>query len=130
MCAGPRYARPLLAVLYFMSAEYKDLIKWADTVYTERDADFIEKWLAANKNKCEAVNDLALFLAKGYINDAISFDIASTLFNQVMPVIGFDEAPELFWSFYTAFEDYELQKEPGADAKNRIKRELLALNEI
>ncbi len=113
-----------------MSIECKDLVEWADTVHTERDADFIDKWLDAYRNKGEAVNDLALFIAKCYVNGSIGFDIASTLFNQVMPVIGFDEAPELFWLLYSAFEDYELLDEPDAGAKARIKRELSAMNEI
>ena len=113
-----------------MSIEYRDLIEWADTIHTERAPDFIDKWLALQEDPSQAVDQLALFLARSFVEGAVSFDIANTIFNQTMPVIGFDEAPPTFWQFYAAFEDYEHLDSPAVQAHQRIKSELSAINEI
>jgi len=47
-----------------------------------------------------------------------------------MPIVGFDEAPKIFWQFYIAFEDYELLEKPDVEATERIKTEPEKLNEI
>ena len=113
-----------------MNTEFQQLIEWADTDYTERDSEFIDKWLSGKDDVFSTVDNLALFLAKSYVDGSISFDIVSTLLNQTMPVIDFEKKPEVFWSFYLAFEDFELLENPDKKAKLRIKSELAAINAI
>jgi hypothetical protein len=113
-----------------MKAAYQKLIEWADTDYTDRDPDYIDKWLAKEVDIFIAVDELAIFLARSYSEGNISFDIASTIFNQTMPVIDFNKSAEAFWIFYLAFEDFEHLDEPEDLARSRIKEELSAMNAI
>ncbi|MEZ5586998.1 MAG: hypothetical protein R3E46_08025 [Sedimenticolaceae bacterium] len=113
-----------------MKISHNDLIEWANSLHSKRDPDFIEKWLALEKNPIGAVDALAIFLAKSFVDGAVSFDTASTLLNQTMPVIGFETASQRFWQIYTALEDFELVENPGAEARMRVRSVLELENEI
>lgn len=104
--------------------EYSELLKWASEPETDGNKDYIDQWYASLDQKNDDLNKLAIFLAESFVRKDVSFEIANTLFNQIMPVAGFEEAPDVFWQFYIAFEDFEPSERPNIDAIPRIKSEL------
>ena len=110
--------------------DYSELLKWADEPETEENKEFVDSWFAALEKKDEELNSLAIWLAKSFLSNEIDYEIANTILNQVMPVVGFEEAPKIFWKFYIAFEDFETSTNPNAEARLRIQSELEAINGI
>ena len=110
--------------------EYSELLAWADTPFSERSAYFIDHWFSALDSKNEELDRLAIYLAKSFVKNEISFDIANTLFNQIIPVAEFENVPDIFWRFYIAFEDFETFENPNIEALPRVKSKLEQVNAI
>jgi hypothetical protein len=110
--------------------KYSKLLQWAEKPHWERNDSYIDVWVSQLKSRNEELNELAVFLAKGFCHRELSYETASTLFNQIMPVVGFDSAPSIFWGFYVAFEDYEISTDPNREAVSRIETELKNINAI
>ena len=109
---------------------YSELVDWAKRLVNDDvDDGFLEKWYAKLSDKDTEIDNLAIWLAKEFIDRIVDFEVASTIFNQVMPVVGFDSAPKIFWKFYVAFEDFENSNNPDEEARPRIKEELNQLNQ-
>lgn len=106
--------------------KYTALLEWAAEPVTDENKEFIEAWYTQLKSK-EELDTLAIWLARSFVAGEVRYDIANVLFNQIMPVVGFDEAPKIFWVFYSAFEDFEFSEKPDQDAMERIRRELATL---
>ena len=106
--------------------KYSKLLRWAAEPVTDENRDFIDIWYSSLESN-EELDVLAIWLAQSFVAGEVKYDIANILFNQIMPVVGFDEAPKVFWSFYSAFEDFEFSKKPDEEAIDRIRRELATL---
>ncbi len=106
--------------------KYSTLLEWAAKPVTDENKQFIDEWFSRLDSKAE-LDDLAIWLAKSFVAGEVRYDIANVLFNQIMPVVGFEEAPKIFWIFYSAFEDFEFSEKPDEDAVGRIRSELARL---
>ena len=113
-----------------MHNHVSNLVQWIDTEVALRDSDFLDKWVLSLDSLSTSLDKFAVELSKSYLDKDTSFDEANGLLNQIMPIVGFEEAPKIFWQFYIAFEDYEMLEKPDAQTRKRIKIELEKLNEI
>ena len=106
--------------------KYTALLEWAAEPVTGKNSNFIEEWYS----KLESIDELdalAIWLAESFVDGEVKYDIASVLFNQIMPVVGFEEAPRVFWLFYDAFEDFEISEKPDEEAVVSIRSVLATL---
>jgi len=113
-----------------MHNHVSNLVQWIDSEVALRDPDFLDKWVSSLNSRSTSLDKFAVELSKSYLGRKTSFDEANGLLNKIMPIVGFDEAPKIFWQFYIAFEDYELLEKPDVEATERIKTEPEKLNEI
>ena len=113
-----------------MHNHVSNLVQWIGKEIDVRDPDFLDKWVLSLNSLSSNLDQFAIDLSRSYLSKKASFDEANGLLNQIMPIVGFDEAPKIFWQFYIAFEDYEHLDKPDIEARKRIKTELEKINEI
>ena len=61
-----------------------------------------------------------------YLAGHLTYSLANGLMNQLMPLAGWERAPQRFWQFYVAFEDYETLAEPDPQARLAVQAALNA----
>ena len=71
--------------------------------------------------------DFAPFVCRQFLSGAVDFGTANAALNQIMPIVGFEEAPRAFWEAYVAFEDFEVSQSPDEEARPRIQEILASL---
>jgi hypothetical protein len=87
-------------------------------------------WLSLHKNDEQKINELAVSIARKFIEKEISFEIANGLLNDIMPVLGFEEAPKIFWTIYVGFENFETSESPEKEIRKSISNILNDINTI
>jgi hypothetical protein len=84
--------------------------------------EVVRRWCQRTTPSSEALVALAEAVAKQFVEGRIDFQVASGLFNQLMPLVGFDAAPLRFWKLYVALEDFEVLEEPNQSARLAVAR--------
>lgn len=105
---------------------HKELVR--EYIGKDFDSSVLESWYTGLMEIDTELDDLAIYLGQAFVKGEISFDTANGILNQLMPLRGFDEAPETFWKFYSGFEDFEVIDHPSAEAKIKIIEILSELN--
>ena len=81
------------------------------------DAYSVASWWAIHLPSPPELVALAERLGSLYTTGAISYPVANGLMNQLMPLAGWEDAPQRFWDYYLAFEDAEAFEDPDSRAK-------------
>jgi len=76
----------------------------------------------------DLLSDFAEFVAQRFVAGELDFLTANGAMNQVMPVAGFEDAPQRFWEAYVAFEEFETVADPDEQARLRIRKLLTGWN--
>ena len=82
------------------------------------------------QNDQQKINELAVSIARKFIENEITFEIANGLLNDAMPTLGFEEVPKIFWTIYVAFEDFETSEIPEWGIRKNILKILNEINTI
>jgi len=97
---------------------FDDLIQ--SYLVADLDASIVEAWYWKHTPSDETLSALAESIGAGFLAGNINFTTANGLLNQLMPLIGFEAAPQRFWDYYVAFEDFEASTNPDSDARSTI----------
>ena len=84
------------------------------------DNSVVEKWCAANPLNENQWGLLAERIGTSYLENRITYQVANGLMNELMPVAGWDSAPERFWEYFIAFEDGEVLEEPDENVRKAV----------
>ena len=94
---------------------FDDLIR--SYVAADLAPETVQAWYRQHSPSDEALSTLAENIGAMFIAGQINFTAANGLLNQLMSLSGFEQAPQRFWQYYIAFEDYENSANPDSDAR-------------
>jgi hypothetical protein len=84
------------------------------------DPNVVHGWYERNTPTEKSLSALAEELGEAFLSGSIDYNIASGLFNQLMPLVGFEAAPRRFWEYYIFFEGFEMNPDPDTSARAAI----------
>ena len=112
--AGPLYGIPVTHALI------ETLLREADarSIDEARLSLLVEEY--ASETGRVLLDDLADALARQYVAGDLDYSTANGAMNWLMPVAGFESAPERFWEVYEGLERGETEDPPGANSRPMI----------
>ncbi len=114
-----RFPLPLSSALGVENMEqHHNLIQ--EYVSSGLDKKIVGNWYSRNLPNDKEIISVAELIGKMFVSQKINYEIASGLFNQLMPLIGFEIAPARFWEYYIAFENTEALQNPEESARKAV----------
>ena len=85
------------------------------------DPSVVDDWWGRSPLPTNRLVALAEEIGRLYLVGQLTYPLANGLMNQLMPLVGFEQAPHRFWQYYAAFEDAETVAEPDAKARTAVQ---------
>ena len=89
-------------------------------IESEMNSETVKTWYSNCEPSSEEITGLAEHIGKRFAEGEINYIVASGLFNQLMPLVGFEAAPARFWQYYIALENAETLGNAEESAKKAV----------
>jgi hypothetical protein len=88
---------------------------------SDGDSSVVSLWWEHSPPSADQLVALSHEIGARYLAGQLTYPLASGLMNQLMPLAGWEQAPQRFWQYYVAFEDAETLAEPDMQARLAVQ---------
>jgi hypothetical protein len=85
------------------------------------DSSVVSRWWDRSPPSPDQLIAVSEEIGALYLAGQLTYALASGLMNQLMPLAGWEQAPQRFWQYYVAFEDAETLAEPDPQARLAVQ---------